>query len=59
MYKVYISHEGLNGSMYCMFLGNCPPTPPQTEHKHLLLTLGKMLGLGRGRWTVSQKHTLL
>ena len=25
----------------------------------LLLTLGKMLGLGRGRWAVSQKHTLI
>ena len=25
------------------FLGNCPPTPPLSQHYHLRLTLGKML----------------
>ena len=31
------------------FLGNCPPTPPLSQHQHLLLTQGKMLAQGRGR----------
>ena len=41
------------------FLGNCPPTPPRTQHFALsekqMLTLSK----GRGRWPVSQKLTLI
>ena len=38
-----------------VFLGNCPPTPPLTQRKRLLLTWDKMLGYGRGRLSVSQK----
>ena len=41
-------------SDYYTFLGNCPPTPPLSQHKHLLLTQGKTLVQGRGRWAVSQ-----
>ena len=37
------------------FLGNCPPTPPLSQHLHLLFIWGKMLSRGRGRWAVSQK----
>ena len=37
------------------FLGNCPPTPPLSQHLHLLFIWGKMLFRGRGRWAVSQK----
>ena len=45
----------LESAGQCMFLWNGPPTPPQ----HLLFAVGKMLGLGRGRWVVLQKHTLI
>ena len=31
----------------------CPPTPPLSKHQHLILTLGKTMGLGRGRCAVS------
>ena len=41
------------------FLGNCPPTPPLSQHYHLFLTWGKMLASGRGRWAVSQKPKLM
>ena len=34
---------------------NCPPIPPLTQRKHVLLNWGKMLSLGRGRFSVSQK----
>ena len=37
------------------FLVNCPPTPPLSQRCLLLLTQGKMLAQGRGRWSVSQK----
>ena len=30
------------------FLGNCPPTPPLSQHKHLLFTWGNNVGLGEG-----------
>ena len=40
----------------CMFLGNCPPTPPQTWH---FAQSEKCLCLGRGRRAVFQKHTLI
>ena len=30
------------------FLGNCPPTPPLTQHKHLLFTWGNNVGLAEG-----------
>ena len=29
------------------FPGNCPPTPPLSQHQHLLLSWGKMLVRGR------------
>ena len=29
------------------FMGNCPPTPPLSQHYHLLLTQGKILLRGR------------
>ena len=35
-----------------MFLGNCPPTLPKPN----ILALGKVVGLGRGTWAVSQKQ---
>ena len=39
---------------------NYPPTPPLSQHyKHLLLTLGKILGYGRSRWAVSQKRIMI
>ena len=41
------------------FLGNCPPTPPLSQHLHLLFIWGKMLSRGRGRWAVSQKPKLI
>ena len=41
------------------FLGNCPPTPPLSQHLHLLFIWGKMLSKGRGRWAVSQKPKLI
>ena len=30
------------------FLGNCPPTPPLSQHKRLLFTWGNNVGLGEG-----------
>ena len=45
-------------SDYYTFLGNCPPTHPLSQNKHLLLTSGKMLAQGRGRWAVSQSTFL-
>ena len=39
-----------------MCLGNCPPTPPQTYHFAQSEKEVLMLGLGRGRWAVSQQH---
>ena len=42
-----------------MFPGNRPPTPPLSQRLTLTLTsqesLGQNVGLGRGRWAVSQK----
>ena len=40
------------------FLGNCPPTPPLSQHYHFLLTQGKTLAQGRGRRAISQKIKL-
>ena len=45
-------HHGLMGQL--RFPGNCPPTLPLSQHYHLLLSSGKMLAQGRGRWPVSQ-----
>ena len=36
-------------------LGNCPPTPPLTQHFALGEKWVLMLTWGRGRWAVSQK----
>ena len=48
------------GRLYLnLFLGNCPPTPPLSQHQYLLLTQGKMLAQGRGRWAVSQKCIMI
>ena len=44
---------------WCMFLGNYPPTPSQTLHSAQSEKSGLTLGLGRGSWAVSQKHTLI
>ena len=41
------------------FPGNCPPTPPISQQKHLLLTWCKMLAKGGSRWAVSQKPKLI
>ena len=41
------------------FLGNCSPTPPLSQHQHLILTLDKMMAQGRGRWAVSMKPKLI
>ena len=48
----------------CKFLngdvsGKLPPTPPLGQHQHLLLTWGKMLPQGRGKWAVSQKCIMI
>ena len=36
------------------YLGNCPPTPPLIQQQSIDNKLRLMLGLGRGRWAVSQ-----
>ena len=41
---------------HCTFLGNCPPTPPLSQHKQVLLGYGKMMAYGRSRLAVSQKR---
>ena len=41
------------------FLGNCPPTPPLSQHVALSETYVLMLALGRGRWAVSQKRIMI
>ena len=50
-------HHGLMGQL--RFPGNCPPTLTLSRHYHLLLTQGKMLAQGRGRWEVFQKPKLI
>ena len=50
------------GADYYTFLGKCPPTPPPTPPKATLtLTshLGQNVGLGEGRWAVSQKRIMV
>ena len=42
-----------------MFLGICPPTPFKPNINTYFLFWRKVLGLGRGRRAVSQKHTLI
>ena len=37
------------------FLGNCPPSPPLSQHFALSEKQVLMLTYGRGRWAVSQK----
>ena len=37
------------------FLGHWPPTPALIRHQHLLLTWGKIVTQGRGRWSVTWK----
>ena len=46
----------VNGSMY---VSGKLPTYPFPNLTFTLLALSKMLGLGRGKWAVSQKHTLM
>ena len=41
------------------FLGNCPPTPPLSQHFALSEKQVLMLDLGRGRWAASQKPKLI
>ena len=41
------------------FLGNCPPTPPLSQHVALSETYVLMLALGRGRRAVSQKRIMI
>ena len=41
-----------------MFLGNCPPTPPPSQHYHFSLR-AKCWLKGRDRWAVSQKPKLI
>ena len=41
---------------HCTFLRNCPPTPPLSQHKQVLLGYGKMMAYGRSRLAVSQKR---
>ena len=50
-------HGNLDILHHSTFLGgNSPPTPPLTQHFALRDNKQKMLGKGRGRWVVSQKH---
>ena len=44
---------------YSTSLGNYPPTPPLSQHLHLLLTYGKNVCLGEGRWAVSWEHIMI
>ena len=44
---------------YSTFLGNYPPTPPLSQRLHLLLTKGKNVCLGAGRWAVSREHVMI
>ena len=41
------------------FSGKVPTYPSPNLTLTLILSLGKMLGLGRGRWSVSQKRPLI
>ena len=41
------------------FLGNCPPTPPLSQHVALTEKCVLMLALGRGRCAVSQKRMMI
>ena len=43
----------------CLFLENCPPTASPNLTWTLTSFFGQRLGLGRGRWAVFQKHTLI
>ena len=42
-----------------MFLGNCPPTTPLTQHFALSEKSVIMLAWGRGRWVTSQKPKII
>lgn len=44
---------------YSLCFPDCPPTPPISQQKHLLLTWCKMLAQGSGRWVVSQKRIMI
>ena len=50
--------ECLQISDQCISFGEIAHLP-LPKRWHLLLALGKLLGLGRGRWVVSQEHTLI
>ena len=39
------------------FLGNCPPTPPLSQHFALREKQVLMLAWGRGRWVVSERES--
>ena len=42
-----------------MFLGDCPPTTPLTQHFALSEKSVIMLAWGRGRWVTSQKPKII
>ena len=42
-----------------MFLGNCPPTPPLSQHVALSEMCVLMLALARGRCAVFQKRMMI
>ena len=44
---------------YMLLLGNCPPTPPLSQHFTLSEKLSVNVGLGRGRSAVSQKRIII
>ena len=56
LYSAVIFNSKLD---YLGFWGNCPPTPPLSQHFALSEKQVITLALGRGRWAVSQKPKLI
>ena len=55
----YITGYERSWSDHYTFLRNCPPTPPLSQHFAFTFHLEKNVGLGFGRWAVSQKCKMI